>query len=118
MYLIVNLGISDETEGIDMIVPVIEQRKRSGAEKGVRSEILTPSFSIVPETVGGAVVNGAVLISPIGILSRVEESRRADNSSVCTFLVRVHTLGVEVDGEVLVEEVRRKAEVEGSPVIF
>ena len=75
VHLVVYLCVADHSHRASVIVHVVELGERSHAEQCVRGEVLAASRTVVPESVGGGVVDGPVLIPEVWVLGRVEEGR-------------------------------------------
>ena len=118
MDLIVDLGVADEPSGTRRIVAVVELRKRSRAEQGVGREVFAATRTVVPIAVGSRVVDRTVLVAEVGVDRGIEESRHPHHSARSVPLRSDDALGVEIDGEMFVEEVGRKAQVERSALVF
>ena len=116
--LIVDLGVADETLGTRRIVAVVELRERARTQQGVGREVLAAARSVVPVSVGGRVVDRAVVVAEVGVDRGVEEGSRTHHAARSVALRRDDALGVEVDREVLVEEVGREAQVERPAFVF
>ena len=118
MYLVVDLRVADETFGARRVVAVVELRERSGTQQRVGGELIAAARTVVPESVGGRVVNRTVLVAPVGVDRGVEEGCRADHPARGVALRGDHTLRIHIDRQVLVEEVGREAQIEGPAFVF
>ena len=112
--LVIQLGVADETVGIRVVPVAIDHIQRIGRSQHIRSEADTAAVTIVEITVGSGIVDAAVGIAEIGIQRRIEERSRTHGAAIGLVLQGNHALGIEVQGEVVVQEGRREGEIQSS----
>ena len=87
MDLIVHRRTAYESGRAGVAQAVIQLRERARADQDIRREEVATAVSIVPVAVCSSVVYRPVGISPIWVLSRIEECGFADGSAVSIVLV-------------------------------
>ena len=98
MDLIVELGVSDEAHGVRHVDPLVEGRHRVQADGiGGTPAAVAVDACVIVDGLGGVVFEGGTYCSGVG-----------------EAVVDVHSLAVEGNGEVLVEEARVEVQREGS----
>ena len=117
MYLVIRCDTAYEPPGAGVADIVIKTGKRARTDEGIGRESVTPAVAVVPVAVGGRVVDRAVRVPPVRVLGRIEEGGVADDSAVGVVGACHDSLGADVKGEMLVEEVRSQAQVCCSSVV-
>ena len=117
MDLVVGGDPADESSGQGIAEVVVKHGKRTRTSKDVRREVGSSAVSVIPVAVCGRTVDGSVRISPVRVLRRIEEGCLSDNPAVGIIRVRDDSLCADIQAQMLVKEVRRKVDIDGSSVI-
>ena len=117
MHFIIYRHSADETDSLCIAQIVIKLGKGTWSGEDIRLECSSAAVSIVPIAVCCGVIDAAVCIEPVGRLGRIVECRIGHHATVGVVLIRIHSLGIDVKRKMLVEEIRRKAQVQSSPIV-
>ena len=107
VQLIIELGVAHEAQGVREVDLVVEEGHRV---------LSCHSVAVVHGEGAFAVVPPAVAVEAVGVvhgLGRVILHGRADGAGIGEAVVHIHTLSVEVDGQVLVQQHGIEAEGQG-----